>query len=391
MVQASHPGKPVLRALPTQNRAIINADGPTNYSSGAISTQRRGLGTRLKFSVVRWHMVFKSSCEIVGLREHLKDISDMEFHFDSPIAAVVQLSKKYSDGREPADASSVVFLGTTTGEIEDKRCAADIHAALSSPVDGRWANFRNLDESRRFAAWAAVDRFFEPLRGLIASTISIFRWRSGLSEGLSDPYRNRGEYLSQDGESWIEIHMARSLKSSWVLAPRQIEASPGIEDQVVGLIAEKGEEPLGHQLFREAWNQRSSHPRSALVIGVAAAEVGLKKLIGTLVPEAQWLVDEIQTPSFDKMVRKYLPSLPIKARFHGKKITPPGALIKRLDRAVKCRNKVVHAGEPPPQSEELEEMLRAVDDFLWICDAYAGHLWVAEYISTETRAAWENE
>jgi hypothetical protein len=336
-------------------------------------------------------MVFKSTCEIVGLREHLKDISDMEFHFNSPIAAVVHLSKKYSDGREPTDASSVVFLGTTTGEIEDKRCTADIHVALSSPIDGRWANFRDFDESRRLAAWAAVDRFFEPLRALVASTISILRWRSGLSEGPIDPFRNRREYLSQDGESWIEIHMARSLRVTFVLAPRQIEATPDLEQQVVGLIGEKSEEPLGHQLFREAWNQRSSHPRSALVIGVAAAEVGLKKLIGTLVPEAQWLVDEIQTPSFGKMVRKYLPLLPVKARFHGKKIAPPGALIKRLDRAVECRNKVVHAGEPPPQSEKLEEMLRAVDDFLWICDAYAGHLWVTEYISTDTRAAWENE
>ena len=39
----------------------------------------------------------------------------------------------------------------------------------------------------------------------------------------------------------------------------------------------------------------------------------------------------------------------------------------------------------------LEEMLRAVDDFLWICDAYAGPLWASHYISTDTRAAWENE
>src|ERR1700686_5077552 len=110
MVRARHPAQPLLRVLPTQNRSIINADGPTNYSSGCFSTHQRGLGTRLKFNTVRRHMVFKSSCEIVGLREHLKDISDMKFHFDSPIAAVVHLSKKYSDGREPADASSVVFV-----------------------------------------------------------------------------------------------------------------------------------------------------------------------------------------------------------------------------------------------------------------------------------------
>ena len=58
---------------------------------------------------------------------------------------------------------------------------------------------------------------------------------------------------------------------------------------------------------------------------------------------------------------------------------------------IECRNKVVHAGQGPPDSEQLEEMLVAVGDFLWICDAYAGHLWVAEYISVDTRAAWEDE
>ena len=37
------------------------------------------------------------------------------------------------------------------------------------------------------------------------------------------------------------------------------------------------EEPLGRQLFREAWSQVGTNPRSGLVIGVTAAEVGLIK------------------------------------------------------------------------------------------------------------------
>lgn len=336
-------------------------------------------------------MVFTFSCEIVGLREHLKAIADMEFHFNSPMAAVVHLSMKYSDGREPADASSVVCVGTTTGEIDDVQCAAEIYTALSSSSDGKWANFSGIAVSRMPTVLAAIDRFFTPLGTLIESTVSILRWRSGLSEGTTDPFRNRREHLSQDGEAWLEVGMARSAIATLLPGPRQIEVSPELERQVVGLVSERNDEPLGHQLFREAWNQRDLHPRSALVIGVAAAEVGLKKLIGTLVPHAQWLVDEIQTPSLSKMLRKYLPTLPVKAKVQGKKIAPPGNLIKKLERAVERRNKLVHAGEAPPNREELEEMLRAVDDFLWICDAYAGHIWVAEYISADTYAAWENE
>jgi hypothetical protein len=152
-----------------------------------------------------------------------------------------------------------------------------------------------------------------------------------------------------------------------------------------------GEEPLAHQMFREAWSQRAAHPRSALAIGVAAAEVGLKKLISNLVPHAQWLVDEIQTPPVPTMLRKYLPTLPLKAKFKGKSLRPPTRLIKTLDEAFAFRNKLVHAGKTPPHRDKLEEMLLAVNDFLYVCDLYVGHVWAAEHISVQTRTAWEDE
>jgi hypothetical protein len=211
------------------------------------------------------------------------------------------------------------------------------------------------------------------------STIAIVRWRSGLSEGPIDPFRNRREHLSQDGQTWLEVSVLRSFKIIQNPPLRQIGTSPECEQQIVRLISERGEEPLGHQLFREAWTDRQTRPASALVIGVAAAEVGFKKLVGSLIPEAQWLVDDIQTPYLVRMLRKFLPTLPVKFRFQGKSICPPNVLLKRLDRAIEC-NKLVHAGQPPPNIDELEEMLRAVNDFLWICDVYAGYGWAHQYI-----------
>jgi hypothetical protein len=336
-------------------------------------------------------LFFKFSCDIVGLRDHLKNTEDIEFHFNLPLAATIRVGKKFPDGLQPSDPSAAFCAGTTSGEIEDDQCAAEINAALSSSLDGKCANFRGVESARTPLMFSAIDRFFGPLRTLIGSTITVLRWRSGLSEGLTDPFRNRKEYLSVDGGDWLEVPTVRSLKITFHPPLRHITASPQLETDVVGLVSSGNEEPLGHQLFREAWNQRDSHPRSALVIGVAAAEVGLKKLIGTLVPQAQWLVDEIQTPSFGKMLRKYIPSLEVKAKFQGKTVAPPSRLISKLEKAVEYRNKVVHAGKAPPQHEELEQILRTVDDFLWICDAYAGHLWVSSYISAETQAAWKNE
>ncbi len=125
------------------------------------------------------------------------------------------------------------------------------------------------------------------------------------------------------------------------------------------------------------------------MIGVAAAEVGLKKLIRSLVPNAVWLVDELQTPSFSKMLQKYLRTLPVRAHFQGRPICPPKELVKVLENAVRCRNKLVHAGKAPPHLSELEEMLRAINDFLWICDVFEGRTWAARHISAGALAAWK--
>jgi hypothetical protein len=175
-----------------------------------------------------------------------------------------------------------------------------------------------------------------------------------------------------------------SIRFGLVISAPETEVSK----EVVDLVNAGVEEPLGRQLFREAWAQKDSRPRSALVIGVAAAEVGFKKLVGSLVPQAQWLVDEIQTPALSKMLRKYLPTLPVKARFTSKSIRPPKELLSQLENAVERRNKLVHAGEPPPRLDELEDILRAVNDFLWICDLYQGHTWAGKHVSASLLNTW---
>jgi hypothetical protein len=235
-----------------------------------------------------------------------------------------------------------------------------------------------------------VDSVFAQLRTLMVSAVTLFRWRQGITEGPPDPCHTLRARYSEDGKVWRDVFLARSIKIRFGLT------QPGAPEdnackQVVELVTAGTEEPLGRQLFREAWSQKDSRPRSALVIGVAAAEVGFKKLVGSLVPQAQWLVDEVQTPSLYKMLSKFLPTLPVRARFEGKSVCPPKALLHQLEEAVKCRNKLVHAGEPPPRWDKLEEMLRSVNDFLWICDVYEGHVWAAKHISLPILDAWKSD
>jgi hypothetical protein len=51
-----------------------------------------------KFSKTTLHMFIKCIYEIIGLREHPMVIAGVEFHFNSPIAAVVHLSAKCHAG-----------------------------------------------------------------------------------------------------------------------------------------------------------------------------------------------------------------------------------------------------------------------------------------------------
>ena len=146
-------------------------------------------------------------------------------------------------------------------------------------------------------------------------------------------------------------------------------------------------EPLGHELYREAWHQQHENPRSALILGIAAAEVGFKYYVGALVPEAQWLVENVPSPPLGKMLRKYLPTLPAKLTVQGKAPLLPSAIVKDIEEGVELRNKVAHVGTVALTYERLEEILLAIKDLLWILDYYSGFQWALEHVRTETQAA----
>ncbi len=336
-------------------------------------------------------MFYRLSLEVLGLRTHLQKIEGIEFRLNAPGAALVQVSRDYPNGEKPSEPSSAICVGTTAKEIADDEVAAELKLAISASLDGVWVNFRNVTQGRMTSIYSVIDEVFEPLQAAMKSVVKIFRWREGLMEDPADPFRRVRQYCSLDGTTWFEVGTVRAITIRQLMGFRQVTASNENRKEIIDLMEARTEEPLGHQLFREAWNQKESNPRSALVIGVAAAEVGLKKLIGTLVPPAQWLVDEIQTPSLSKMLRGFLPTLPVKVRLKGKSLRPPNKLLHKLDKAVERRNDLVHAGKAPPNRDELEDMLLAVYDLLCICDMYVGHGWAHLFISSETLGSWKDE
>lgn len=236
-----------------------------------------------------------------------------------------------------------------------------------------------------------IDDCFFHLRDVSRSTITVFNWIHGL-DGPPDPFgwaQGRGwvqALYSEDGERWLQYSLARTIGLSIGDATHAIFAKNAQTQEVVHKVEAGAQEPLARQVFREAWNQLAVNPRSALVIGVSAAEVAVRGLIGTLIPDAKWLVDELQTPPVGKMLRKFVPTLPVKARWaDGRPITLPKKLIGLIEKAFEARNDVAHVGLPPPSRQKLARMLRAIDDLLWFCDVYSGEHWAMKHVSLDMR------
>lgn len=122
------------------------------------------------------------------------------------------------------------------------------------------------------------------------------------------------------------------------------------------------------------------------MIGVAAVEIGVKRLIANLIPER---AEKVRNHPLRKILSDVLPTLPIKAkRNDGGPTSLPPELLKELETAVEHRNRVVHHGAAAPGVRERINMLQAISDFLWICDIYQGDHWALEHVSCDTQEAW---
>ena len=117
------------------------------------------------------------------------------------------------------------------------------------------------------------------------------------------------------------------------------------------LIKFQSKQPLYHDLFREAWQNQRDSPRSALVMGVAAAETGFKTSLIDLNPSVSWIVENLQSPPLDRMLRDYMAQLPARNRLNGEVRRPPNKVISKIKKGIELRNKLVHGREETVKTE----------------------------------------
>jgi hypothetical protein len=306
-------------------------------------------------------------------------------HFVDAASPGVEVSEhdgvKVSIGvQKPED--SVFAIVTCSGVVEiterDTECGAQKGpAGQMTPtliLDGRFLvplGAPAIADDEIASAYERADSILHRVGALI-------RWRFNLS-GRDAVFSDVSATILTDGAGDIELEPIASFGFG---DDRAAIPSGGVAELLAMASADE-HEPLAHQLLREAWNLRHTNPRASLVIGVASAEVGLKQVIAQLVPDARWLIEEIAAPPLSRMVKEYLPRLPIRAPVESSRRSPK-QLRRTLHVAVEERNAVVHRGAKPEVS--LRETLAAVREFLYLLDFYRGKQWAACHLSNETRS-----
>jgi hypothetical protein len=242
---------------------------------------------------------FRMACRVEQLGARLDEDHDFRFDFNKPRQAVVRFS------RDSPNPNAAVCSATCIAEIPPT-----IAAKLASPVKDGVAALGPLSEGEL----AVLDNVLQDLSSLLKSTIELFRWRHGLAHGPTNTAQNVEAFFSGGGNRWLEVSLVRGIRIVVEIATKK-SLTDVPSEEIVRLVESGREEPVAHQLFREAWELRRSNPASALAIGMAAAEIGVKDLIASLVPYSRWLVKEMPSPSVVKILREYLPILPVRARF----------------------------------------------------------------------------
>jgi hypothetical protein len=218
------------------------------------------------------------------------------------------------------------------------------------------------------------------LKNTARQLIGLLRWTNNYI-GHHDPIGSRGAYWSFDNIHWYNFPMRFQFfrtRNGYTLHLNENDLK-----RITELLDSDISEPIYHELFREAWSQRVENPRSAIAIGVAAAEVGVKVLISKIIPDAKWLVEHVITPPICDILSKYLPNLQSLNQIKSKCVIPK-SLIKTTRELVEKRNKLVHVGTIIPDKKELEEKLKDIKDLLLLLDYYGGFEFSLSHVRKET-------
>lgn len=258
-------------------------------------------------------------------------------------------------------------------------------ALLDTPIQ-EWKNLYSYSWVTP-AFWAEMKRSHAELDQFAFDILNRLFWRMGVHCGPSSLISEFWEMrYSADGDKFEGLPVRMDFKAESV-PPKEKESKNSKLQTAADFLGLdwKNEAPIHHLLFREAWKFRESAKRVSIVMVTAAAEAAVKRLVGGLMSDTVWFLENTQSPPLVKIVKNLFPKLKGKCSFNGAVLSPPQQIIRLLGDIVECRNKISHGSTPTlPTEEVLENWLNAVRDLLWLTDYYDGQAWALEHVSKET-------
>ena len=147
------------------------------------------------------------------------------------------------------------------------------------------------------------------------------------------------------------------------------------------------DEPLGHELVREARELMEESPRSSILIMTAALETAVKTHVSRIAPDTAWLMQELPAPPIFKILRDYVPAI---HAARGKDMAFWEILkssITQVKKLIEVRNKVAHTGIIPDGAGSLRDAIQLVSDLLYVLDVLEENEWAKTQVSYPIRKA----
>jgi hypothetical protein len=221
------------------------------------------------------------------------------------------------------------------------------------------------------------------LSGLLTGFVQTIHWAQQ-AVLKQQPYLSLGFQRSNDNTAWTSMPSSTRVRMSFEL---NLDTGPRALAFVKTLFGSGEREPLGHELIREAREIAGSNQRSALLIGVTAVETGLKAYIQFRMPNAEFLLDKMPSPSAYVMAQEVIPNLHKVLKIKQRAFPLPDAERILLQKWVHQRNLVAHGGKRNLDQDGLITFLNFARSLLYKLDVCRGHDWASRFVDEVTEPA----
>jgi hypothetical protein len=229
---------------------------------------------------------------------------------------------------------------------------------------------------------AAATRLVQTLRWVLHKTSTV------------QPLASAELSWSPDGYTWYSAPPNLGNQAGFVGDFDRHTLTPGATAEIVQRLLDDPDfsEPLARQILLEAGALVDGNPRAASVLAVAAAEVGMKQYVARISrPSEAWLIGKLPAPPLTRLMTDYFQLLQGASDLEVEPFAIPARLRSTFQEWIERRNDIVHQGLDPPEPEQVEELLHAVDEFLYMLDWASGQRWAALYLPAELRPAPADE